>query len=418
MFKIIIIIFFFLNLSPKVFAEFKKSDPYTLEIYELYDDCIYEFKKPYKLTINYSLGDYTNLPENFRLSKLKCNLIYKEFINNELSSKKKLDFNKEVNNAILNNEIPEDNIYLKIYLDYHLDIIQLSEDLNEKKKSFIEIEKNYLKKTNIKINEEAAHITGALGWLYNIDKDFFNFKKSFNYLSDAVKYTKNKYNLKYYRNNLGVIYDQNRYGNSSKKKNNKNAFRLYKLAAEDGLHYSYGNIAKFYVLGLGGIKKDYEKAITNYKLARIASYGDDNFSDLAILFQKKRVPNNFSEYIFWLEEYLIKKQDSEVFQQIAWFLDENEKKKTTQLDYIEMYKWQYLCHKLCKNYGDKERALSEMKILSQINLTNLEIEEAMLKAENWKNKYWNKPVQNYEFGINETKDKTLVDMIKGALLRK
>ena len=94
------------------------------------------------------------------------------------------------------------------------------------------------------------------------------------------------------------------------------------------------------------------------------------------------------------------------------------KKKNTQLDYIEMYKWQYLCHELCKNYGDRERALSEMKILSQINLTNLEIEEAILKAENWKNKYWNKPVQNYEFGINEMKDKTLVDMIKGALLRK
>lgn len=418
MFKIIIIIFFFLNLSSKVFAEFNKSDPYTLEIYVLYDECVDKFKKPHRLTINYDLEDYANLSEYFRLSTLKCNLIYKEYINNEFSSKKKVDFNKEVNSAILNNEISKDNIYLKIYLDYHLNIIRVSEDLNEKKKSFIEIEKNYLKKTNIKINEETAHITGALGWLYNIDKDFFDFKKSFNYLSDAIKYTKNEYNLKYYRNNLGVIYDQDRYGNSSKKKNNKNAFRLYKLAAEDGLHYSYGNLGKFYILGLGGIKKDYAKAITNYKLARIATNGDDNFSDLAILLQKKRVPNNFSEYIFWLEEYLIKKQDPEVFQQIAWFLDENEREKNTQLVYKESYKWQYLCHKLCNNYSDRERALSEMEILSQINLTNLEVEEAILKAKNWKDKHWNKPVQNYEIVINELKDKTLVNMIKGVLLRK
>ena len=136
MFKIIIIIFFFLNLSSKVFAEFNKSDPYTLEIYVLYDECVDKFKKPHRLTINYDLEDYANLSEYFRLSTLKCNLIYKEYINNEFSSKKKVDFNKEVNSAILNNEISKDNIYLKIYLDYHLNIIRVSEDLNEKKKIF------------------------------------------------------------------------------------------------------------------------------------------------------------------------------------------------------------------------------------------------------------------------------------------
>ena len=59
-----------------------------------------------------------------------------------------------------------------------------------------------------------------------------------------------------------------------------------------------------------------------------------------------------------------------------------------------------------------------MEILSQINLTNLEVEEAILKAKNWKDKHWNKPVQNYEIVINELKDKTLVNMIKGVLLRK
>ena len=73
MFKIIIIIFFFLNLSSKVFAEFNKSDPYTLEIYVLYDECVDKFKKPHRLTINYDLEDYANLSEYFRLSTLKCN---------------------------------------------------------------------------------------------------------------------------------------------------------------------------------------------------------------------------------------------------------------------------------------------------------------------------------------------------------
>ena len=40
-----------------------------------------------------------------------------------------------------------------------------------------------------------------------------------------------------------------------RKKNNKIAFKLYNEAAEFGLYHAYGNLGKFYVLGLGGIKK-------------------------------------------------------------------------------------------------------------------------------------------------------------------
>ena len=135
--------------------------------------------------------------------------------------------------------------------------------------------------------------------------------------------------------------------------------------------------------------------------------------------QKKRVPNNLDEYINWLEDYLIRNQDPEVFQQIAWFLDENEIKKNTNSTYMKMYKWQYLCSELCKSYLDRDRAISEMKILSKINLTNSEIDKATSEALKWQNKYWNKTVNNNQNSDKKIERKnTLVDIIRDALIRK
>ena len=68
---------------------------------------------------------------------------------------------------------------------------------------------------------------------------------------------------------------------------------------------SYNNLAKFYLLGLADVKKDYDKAIKNYVFSRVASYGDENYSDLKILYKKKFAPNDLNEYLKWLEEYAI-----------------------------------------------------------------------------------------------------------------
>ena len=97
---------------------------------------------------------------------------------------------------------------------------------------------------------------------------------------------KDHYRLKYYKNNLGVVYDQDRYGHFSKK-NNKIAFKLYNEAAEFGLYHVYGNFRKILCSWFRGIKKDYDNAIKIYKLKRVAAYGDDDFSDFEVLYNKK-----------------------------------------------------------------------------------------------------------------------------------
>ena len=43
-----------------------------------------------------------------------------------------------------------------------------------------------------------------------------------------------------------------------------------------------------HIHGLGSAKKDYNLAIKHLKLARVVSYGDNDFSSLSVLYQKKK----------------------------------------------------------------------------------------------------------------------------------
>ena len=40
-------------------------------------------------------------------------------------------------------------------------------------------------------------------------------------------------------------------------------------------------------LGLGGAEKNYATTIKHLKLARVMPYGDNDFSELAVLYEKK-----------------------------------------------------------------------------------------------------------------------------------
>ena len=93
------------------------------------------------------------------------------------------------------------------------------------------------------------------------------------------------------------------------------------------------------------------------------------------------------------------------------------KKKNSKYVFVETYKWQYLCHKLCVSSEDSERALSEMKIISKLNLTDTDVKNAISNAKKWIDKNWNKPIENKENNIVEIKDKTIVDLIRNALIR-
>lgn len=409
MFRIFALFLLFLNINFSVNAQ--NQEVILEKNYDEYKDCLYiKSKRKNNLAIEFDLEQY--LPfYNFNLKKItiECNKIFEKFINND-------DFIKITNKAIKDNGNRDQNIYLKIFLRYHQNIIWNSESNDFIEKSLNEIEKNYLANSNIEDNESAVSIIGSLGWFYNVKIGFFNFKKSQKYFELAVNYSKDEHSLKYYINNLGVIFDQDRSNNYSKKKNNKKAYELYTQAADMGLHYSYSNLAKFYILGLGGVNQDYDKAIKNLKLARNATFGDNDFTDLTILYSKKKLPKNITEYISWIEEYTVSNQDPHGLQRLAWLLDDNEKEFENNLIQKKIYKWQYLCSKLCKSYPDKERALSEMYIIKKLYLNDEDVEKSVDDAKKWKDTYWNKPIKEKK-KIPHKKKKKLVDLIKNAIIK-
>ncbi len=171
-------------------------------------------------------------------------------------------------------------------------------------------------------------------------------------------------------------------------------------------------------MGLGNVKKDYDKAIKYYKLARVASYGDENFSDLKILYIKKRAPNNLNEYLKWLKEYVVAYQDPEIFQQIAWMIDENENQKNDSNVYKAMYMWQYLCEKLCPTISDRNRSTSEIKILENEYLSADEVNIAKKNALNWENINWNRPIKELSLLDKKNNKNLITDVIKNAFIKK
>ena len=410
MFKIFAIIFLFLNINLSANAQNKEN--ILKKIFDEYDDCLYlKSERKHNQAIEFDLEQYLPLyKSNLKKITLECNNLFEKFINDN-------EFIKITNAAIKKNESRNKSIHLKIFLKYHQNIIWNSENTETIKKSLNEIEKNYLTNSNLAINESAISILGSIGWFYNVKIGFFNFKKSKKYFEQAINYSKNEYSLKYYINNLGVIYDQDRSNNFSRMLNNKKAYELYTKAADMGLHYSYGNLAKFYILGLGGVDQDYNKAIKNLKLARNATFGDNDFTDLTILYSKKKLPKNVKEYISWIEEYIIFNQDSHGFQRIAWLLDDDEKEfENNLIEKKEIYKWQYLCSRFCTSTFDKERALSEMFILNKLYLNDEDVDKSIDEAKKWKDTYWNKPIKK-EKKIPPEDKKKLVDLIKNAIIK-
>ncbi len=403
---------FFLLFFKNVFANDDKNLTDLSTVYDEYDECIYiNTKKGNTLIREYDLYDLV-IKKSTSPFIYECNKIFSKIINSE-----EINFKKIIESSIQKNEGESKNKYIKIYKKFHRNIIFHSKNINEVKNSLDELENNYFKKSNVNINQDAAKMAGTLGWFYYVHKDLFNFEKAEKYLSIAVEKTKDHYSLKYYQNNLGIIYDQDRNSNFTKKKNNKIAFDLYSKAAKLGLHHAYGNLGKFYILGLGGIKPDYDKAIKNYKLKRISSFGDDNFSDIKILYSKQRLPKNLDEYLFWLEEYLVENQDSKVFQQLAWFTDEDESSATSLIQHMRIYKWQYLCFKYCESYYSRERSESELSILKTKHLSKDQINEAIKQADLWEKSNWNKEIKKFKKKTNILKKKDLVDLIKNALIR-
>ena len=241
-------------------------------------------------------------------------------------------------------------------------------------------EKNILIDDSTHISEFKYYVAQLLGWTYNTKINFYDKKKAFKYLKYCSKAKEDRHGsvyVEYCLNNLGSMYDQ--------KSNYKKAYELYKKSADMGNHWANNNLAKFYLFGLGGIEKSYEKAIRHYKLARITDLGNEQFIGLLILYDKGRLPKNITEYMEWLEEFIIKGKDAYGFQQLAWLAKDNQSNIKGN---IAAYKWHYLASKYSPDEDDKERSPQEMHILEKEALNDQQINEAVIQAEAWIKKNW------------------------------
>ena len=187
-----------------------------------------------------------------------------------------------------------------------------------------------------------------------------------------------------------------------------------------GLHHAHGNLAKMHNLGLGGAEKNYATTIKHLKLARVMPYGDNDFSELAVLYEKKRSPYNLNEWLNWLEEYLIKTQDADTFITLAWAVDEDVRIKNDDNKVSRTaYKWFYLCSQLCNSSDDISRSFGEMNILEQRNLSKKDIISIKSDADLWKKENWGLKKVPYSSQKNTiTSDSKFTDFLRKSLLRK
>ena len=216
----------------------------------------------------------------------------------------------------------------------------------------------------------------ALGWNYYVEQDFRDFDKAFKFMKYAADH-----DFHWAINNLAVFYDQGR----AVKIDYKKAYELYNKAADLGNNWSHGNIAILYTFGLG-VKKNYDRAIIHLKLARIEwAYGSDEFSELMVLFEKKRLPVSAKEYMSWIESFIIRNQSKDDFQTLAWLSDIDD---SVEDPLVTEYKWQYVVTKISKETHHIIRADQEIKFLEEFKMSEKEVVLAKKLAEDWIIKNW------------------------------
>ena len=222
---------------------------------------------------------------------------------------------------------------------------------------------------------QPEYIASDLGYLYDVYPGVRNYEKSKKYYLYAV----NK-NEPYAINNLGYSYQEGRVVEKDLKK----ALKLYKKSAKLGNHWSHGNIANFYLFGLGGAKKSYTRAVSHFKLSQIENYSTGNFSDIYILFEKKRLPKTKHEFFEWKKEYLTRSKEIYNIMDIAHYAN------TILNDYVEAYKWFYICNSFPdeKDFSvggetEKEKCSFRIILLEEEYLTKSQIKKAKIAAKDW-----------------------------------
>ena len=193
-------------------------------------------------------------------------------------------------------------------------------------------------------------------------------------------------------NNYGVFLEE---GYIFERDINK-AFEYYKKALDeddndDYYYYPYSNLARFYILGRGNVRKSFDKAI--YYLEKAIKIGGDEatsaISYYRVLKTYKKLPSGVSELTAWLEEDIIK-YDQSNFLVLGWLNDD--------INIVEGLKWFYLQEILGENIEDGERANELIDRAEELlGYDKDAIDQVKLLASNWKKKYWdNEAYQSIE----------------------
>ena len=186
---------------------------------------------------------------------------------------------------------------------------------------------------------------------------------------------------------LGKAYLEGDFG---LKRNEKKAFNLIEKTARLGKTIAFKNLADFYLLGKGGVVKNYSKALVHYKLGSIRKFaGGEDFYDITLLHKHKRLPNDSKEYYNWLTQDLLNFKTSSSIERTGYFA------MLFLKNYSEAYKWYHICSSKIKPkdwnknwYGTWKRNINnncsrKIAFLEKNLLTEKEIKSAKIAAKNW-----------------------------------
>ena len=192
---------------------------------------------------------------------------------------------------------------------------------------------------------------------------------------------------------LGKIYLEGIFG---AKKNEKKAFNLINKSILLGRTRAHKDLADFYLLGNGGVKKNYSKALMHYKLGNIHKFsGAEGFYDIAILHKHERLPKDSKEYYSWLLQDLLNFKSISSIERAGYiailFLK----------NYSEAYKWYHICSLKIKSndwnqnffgfWGRNinKRCSQKIAYLEKYLLKEKEINSAKIAADKWKKEFIN-----------------------------
>jgi len=171
------------------------------------------------------------------------------------------------------------------------------------------------------------------------------------------------------------------------KKNEKKAFKFIKKSTQFGNTEAHKDLAYFYLLGLGGEKKNYSKALVHFKLGSVRKiHWNENYHNIYLLHKYKKLPKNSEEYYDWLSKDLVNIKETKNFEDIGNF------SKLFLNNYSDAYKWYFVCSSNLKLKevtvgwwieNSKERCKREMNNLELTFLTNKEIKSAKEAAKKW-----------------------------------